>query len=138
MNQNPLNAYKSAKVMTAGQGKLIVMLYDEAVRQLGTAIEEMERPDKGLEKIHNSIVKAQTIITELMASLDFEKGGEIAQNLYGLYAFFNQQLLSINMEKNPGPLKEIKGLMTELRDAWSTIEGQSTAGSADGGVNIAG
>ncbi|QEN07124.1 flagellar export chaperone FliS [Oceanispirochaeta crateris] len=138
MNRNPLNAYHQTKVKTASQGRLIVMLYEEAVKQLDIASDEIKRPDKKLDKIHNSIVKTQDIITELMASLDFEKGGDIAQNLYNLYMFFNQQLLQANIDKTPESLVEIRRMMSELRDAWASIEGQGVSGSSPMGVNIAG
>jgi flagellar secretion chaperone FliS len=140
MNKNPLNAYRQTKVKTASQGRLIVMLYDEALKQLDIANEEMKKPQKKLDKVHNCIVKTQEVITELMASLDFEKGGDIANNLYNLYRFFNQQLLQANIDKTPDSLSEIRRMMSELRTAWASIEGQaqSTSGASPLGVNIAG
>ncbi|MDC7234331.1 MAG: flagellar export chaperone FliS [Spirochaetales bacterium] len=140
MNKNPLNAYRQTKVKTASQGRLIVMLYDEALKQLDLGIEEMNRPSRKLDKVHNYIVKTQDIITELMASLDFEKGGDIAKNLYNLYMFFNQQLLQANMDKSAQSLSEIRNMMDELRTAWASIEGQNqnAGGAAPMGVNIAG
>lgn len=138
MKNNPLNAYRQTRVKTASQGRLIVMLYEEAVKQLDIALDEMNKPRKKLDKVHNSIVKTQDIITELMASLDFEKGGDIAQNLYNLYMFFNQQLLDANMNKESSALKDIRDMMAELRDAWTSIEGQAASGQTSVGVNIAG
>ena len=140
MNRNPLNAYRQTKVKTAGQGRLIVMLYDEAVKQLDTADRELAKPEKKLDIVHNCIVKTQDIVTELMASLDFEKGGDIAQNLYNLYMFFNQQLMEANIQKKPDSLKDIRHMMAELRDAWVAIEGKTSVprDSASIGVNIAG
>jgi flagellar secretion chaperone FliS len=140
MNRNPLNAYRQTKVKTAGQGRLIVMLYDEAVKQLDYANLELEKPGKQLDLVHNCIVKTQDIITELMASLDFEKGGEIAQNLYNIYMFFNQQLMEANIRKDSEYLKEIRRMMAELRDAWAAIEGKTSLpeNSPSVGVNIAG
>ncbi len=138
MKRNPLNAYKQASVKTAGQGRLIVMLYDEVIKQLDFAKRELAGKDRKLDKVHNHIVKAQEILTELTASLDFEKGGAIASNLYGLYMFFNQQLTHANMEKNPKALGEVQELLKELRGAWAAIEGQASAGKGAVGVNIAG
>ncbi len=140
MNRNPLNAYRQTRVKTAGQGRLIVMLYDEAIKQLDHAGQELKKSESKLDTVHNCIVKTQDIITELMASLDFEKGGDIAQNLYNLYMFFNQQLMEANIQKKPENLKEIRNLMSELREAWSSIEGKAAAPekSAAMGVNIAG
>ncbi len=140
MNKNPLNAYHQTKVKTAGQGRLIVMLYDEAIKQLDKAEAEMTSPSRKLDIVHNSIVKAQDVITELMASLDFDKGGDIARNLYSLYTFFNQQLMEANIQKKPGNLKDIRNMLVELRDAWAAIEGktQQSGNGSPMGVNIAG
>lgn len=140
MNRNPLNAYRQTKVKTAGQGRLIVMLYDEAIKQLDRASQEMDQTHKKLDTVHNCIVKTQDIITELMASLDFEKGGDIAQNLYSLYMFFNQLLMEANIQKDGKNLREIRRMMAELREAWASIEGKAAApqNPASVGVNIAG
>ncbi len=139
MNKNPLNAYRQTKVKTASQGRLIVMLYDEALKQMDIAIDELGSSNRKLDNVHNSIVKAQEVITELMASLDFEKGGDIAQNLYNLYMFFNQQLLQANINKTSATLVEVRSMMEQLRSAWASIEGQTAVGGdAPMGVNIAG
>src|SRR5574344_3005080 len=83
------NAYKSTNVRTASQGHLVVLLYEEAVRQLSAASALFEQDGSvkasNIEKYNNCLQKAQAIITELQVSLDMEKGGEIAKNLMSLY-----------------------------------------------------
>ncbi len=68
---NPLNAYKETTIRTASGGKLIVMLYDEALKQIDFAVEKLNQKSKQLDKVNIALLKAQDIITELMASLDF-------------------------------------------------------------------
>ena len=140
MNSNALNVYKQTRVKTAGQAQLIIMLYDEAIKQIDTAVNEFNKQNKKLDAVNNAIIKAQDIITELMVSLDFEKGGEIAKNLFSLYMFFNQQLIDANIKKDLKPLSEIRAFLAELRGAWSTIENkvQTADPSNHVGVNIAG
>ena len=41
--------------------------------------------EKDYEKKAKAIIKAQDIINELMCSLNFEKGGEIASNLESVF-----------------------------------------------------
>jgi len=136
---NPLNAYKETKVRTAGQGKLIVMLYDEALKQIDTCLAQLEGQSRQLDSIHNSIAKAQDIITELTVSLDFERGGEIAKNLFNLYMFFNRQLMEGNVRKDPEPIRHIRTFLTQLRDAWVQIAHTQVEGApANSGVDIAG
>lgn len=134
---DPLKAYKETNIRTASQGKLIVMLYEEAIRQLDLAIQELERKTRKLDLVHNAVVKAQDIVTELMVSLDFEKGGEIAKNLLGLYLFFNRQLLEANVRKDSTMLKDVRKLLLELKDAWAQVAHVQVE-EPRSGINIAG
>lgn len=139
--QSSVNAYRQTSVKTASQGRIIVMLYDEAVRQIDLATGLLKENTRELDKVNNALVRAQDIITELMVSLDLEQGGEIAQNLLRLYLFFNDRLMEGNVKKEEAPLQEVRSLMTDLRDAWKQIENFSPDGPrplASGGVNIAG
>lgn len=140
MKTDALNSYRQTTVRTAGQSRLIVMLYDEAVKQLDMALQELDRKKKRLDYIHNCIVKTQDIVTELMVSLDFERGGDIARNLFSLYMFFNQQLVNANLRKDPELIGQIRSMLNDLRTAWSAIEGkvQAPEAAAGSGINIAG
>jgi flagellar protein FliS len=140
MNTDALNSYKQTKVRTAGQARLIIMLYDEAVKQLDLALQELDRPNRKIDYVHNSIVKTQDIVTELMVSLDFERGGEIARNLFSLYMFFNQQLVNANMKKDPELIRQVRTMIGDLRSAWVAIEGkvQTNENASGPGINIAG
>ena len=139
-NPNPLNAYRETKIKTASQGKLIIMLYDEAVKQIRVAAESLEQPRPKLDLVNNSIIRAQEMVTELMVSLDFEKGGDIAQSLFSLYMFFNRQLMESNLNKDAETLRRIGDMLDELRSAWAQVI-QKEKGSSEGvgsGINIAG
>ena len=140
MKTDPLRAYRQTRVKTASQGQLIVMLYDEGLKQLKTAENELSSNLPKLDLVHNAIVKAQDIITELMVSLDFEKGGDIAQNLFHLYMYFNQKLVDANLSKNVSNLQEVHDLMADLREAWAAIESSvpRQEHQNSGGINLAG
>ncbi|MDC7227948.1 MAG: flagellar export chaperone FliS [Spirochaetales bacterium] len=139
-NLNPLNAYRETNIKTASQGKLIIMLYEEAVRQMQIAATELGKEQTRLDTVNNAIIKAQDIITELMVSLDFDKGGEIAKNLYSLYVFFNQQLMQANVQKNAELIIPILDMVKDLKDAWAQVFAKvgNTPNGVPGGVNIAG
>ncbi|MBN2652440.1 MAG: flagellar export chaperone FliS [Spirochaetales bacterium] len=121
LQQNGLNAYRETKVKTAGQDKLIIMLYDGAIKNVKIATELLRASDVKCDKVNDAIKKAQDFITELMVSLDFEKGGDIASNLFSLYRFFNEQLLEANLKKEEGSLPEIATMLEELKSAWIQI-----------------
>jgi len=144
---NAVSTYRETKVKTASQGQLIIMLYDEAVKQLDKGLELLSL-DKGgrrnpanIEKISKAILKAEEIVTELTVSLDFEQGGEIAKNLFSLYTWFNQELLESNITQDLERLKSVRNMISDLRSAWSEIVDRAapdSVGKAVGGINIAG
>ncbi len=138
---NPLQAYRETQIKTANQGKLIIMLYDGAIKNINLAMELLDEKKKQYDRISNSIIKAQDIITELIVSLDFEKGGDIAKNLFSLYIFMNRQLLDANINKDKAPLESVKKMLSDLREAWAEVAkktGGKIAENNGGGVNIAG
>ena len=141
---NPVNAYRQTRVKTAGQGQIIVMLYDEALRRIDQAHAALDDGARSFDVVNNAIGKAQEIVTELMASLDFEQGGELAENLFSLYSFFNRQLREANLKKSKQPLEALRPLMADLRDAWHRIASTPSSGEGNnapgegGGINFAG
>jgi flagellar protein FliS len=116
---NAGNAYKSNEVMTAPKKKLVVMLYDGAVKNLKLA--KIAMADKNIEKTNDAIIKAQNILAELMSTLNFDQGGDIAKNLMALYQYMYQQTVRANIEKNADMVDEVINYLEELRDAWSRI-----------------
>jgi len=137
---SPVSAYRQTTVRTASQGKLIVMLYDEAVRQLDSAQKLLQDKSKKLDQVHNSLVKTQDILTELMVGLDLEKGGELAQNLMNIYIYLADQVKEANLKKDPVPLNQVKVFLQDLRSAWAQIAGKAAdvPEPTSVGVNIAG
>ena len=119
--QNPFNQYKETQVSTANQGKLIVMLYDGAIKFMNIAIENMD--PKTYDVVNNNIIRAADIITELLVSLNMKEGGEVSSNLFNLYMYFKKRLLQANIEKKSEILQEVIKNMTELRNAWDKISG---------------
>ncbi len=114
--------YRETSIKTSSQGKLIVLLYDKAINSIDKAVTLLESGDKRFDLVNNSIIRAQEIITELSASLDFDKGKDIASNLFSLYIYFNQQLMTANIEKDAKHIKPVLKMLQELRAAWKQIE----------------
>jgi flagellar protein FliS len=131
-NTNPYNQYKQTQITTANQGKLIVMLYDGAIKFLNIALDNLN--PKTYDIVNNNIIKAQDIITELLLSLNMEEGGEISQNLFNLYMYFKRQLLDANIKKDKEILEQIIKLLKELREAWDQISANET--KSDKNMNI--
>ena len=117
---NYQNAYKKASVNTLDQNKLIIMLYDGAIKNANFSVQYMESGE--IEKVHDSLIKTKNIVTELLATLNMEQGGEIAKNLKSLYSFMFSQLIEANMEKKSEPVLTVVELLKELRGAWVQIK----------------
>jgi flagellar protein FliS len=116
-----IETYQQAAVGTQSKGRLIVMLYDGAIKFMKLAIQEIEAGNwvaKG-----QYLSRAQDIIHELNAVLDMEGGGEIAQNLRRLYAFINRRLFQANAKKDPQMIREVISLMEDLNQSWKAITG---------------
>ena len=116
---NYQNAYKKASVNTLDQNKLIIMLYDGAIKNANFAVEYMKSGE--IEKVHDSLIKTKNIVTELLATLNMEHGGEIAKNLKSLYSYMFSLLIEANMEKKSEPVLNVIDLLKELRGAWVQI-----------------
>ena len=117
---NYQNAYKKASVNTLDQNKLIIMLYDGAIKNANFAVQHMESGE--VEKVHDSLIKTKNIVTELLATLNMDQGGEIAKNLKSLYSYMFSQLIEANMEKKSEPVLTVIDLLKELRGAWVQIK----------------
>jgi flagellar protein FliS len=122
------------------------MLYNEAIKRLDLALSLLEMNDakkdpSRIEKIGKAVMKAQEIVSELMVSLDFEQGGDIAKNLFSLYNWFNRELMEANIDQDARRISIVREHLEGLRAAWQEIVATSAAENANRevvGVNIAG
>ena len=106
--------YKQQGVLTAGPTSHVVMLYDEAIKQLklgGLSIEQ-----KDYEKTNQYFQKARRIFMELINSLDFQY--KISVDLFNLYEFFVNQTIAMNANKDNSDLERMVGIVSDLRQAW--------------------
>jgi len=116
---NGVPAYQDTAVTTQSPGRLIVMLYEGAIKFMRLAIRELEA-NNFAEKGHY-IAKAQDILNELNVILDMEAGGEIAANLRKLYVYMNRRLSEANTKSDSGIIREVITLMEELNRGWKAI-----------------
>jgi flagellar protein FliS len=112
-------AYQSSAVLTATQSQLIVMLYDGVNRFLVQAAIAMR--GQNTELAHQKLRRGELIIAHLRASLDFEQGGQIAQDLLAIYMFCTRHLNSARVARDPEKIEQVAGLLAQLRDAWAQV-----------------
>jgi flagellar secretion chaperone FliS len=111
-----LQAYKENQITTTDPGTVLLLLYQGAIDALNRAAAFMAAgamADKG-----KQILKANDIINQFIASLDFDVGGELAQNLNGLYCFMLDQILLANVHNDPKPIATVVGLLSTLKSGW--------------------
>ncbi|HKU36925.1 MAG TPA: flagellar export chaperone FliS [Polyangiales bacterium] len=127
MSKYATQAYKNVGVNTAVEGatphKLVLMLYDGLLRQLRLARAHMQKGDLGQKA--SCVSKAISIIDQgLRASLNDEKGGEIALRLRALYDYSERQLVHANARNDVAVIDEVIALFEPLRAAWHGIAGE--------------
>ncbi|MGR6546070.1 flagellar export chaperone FliS [Paenibacillus tundrae] len=115
MITSPYEKYRQSSVQTSTPEQLLIMLYDGAIRFIKTGIDGMKHQD--LEKINLNLGKAQTIVSELMSTLD--SSIEVSKGLLALYEYVNHLLSQSNIKKVPEPAEEALGYLTELRETWA-------------------
>jgi flagellar protein FliS len=122
--QDLARVYRANSILTASPGQLVLILYDGALTALDSAREAFDRPaddSRRIEIINNNLRKAQRIIAELRATLDFKAGGEFALLMDRLYEYHNRRLFEANLRKRVEPVIEVQKLLGEVRDAWAEM-----------------
>lgn len=118
--------YKKTSVETISPGKLLIMLYDGAIKNIEAAVEDIEARD--IAAAHGHIVKAQDIILELRNTLNMEY--KIAESLGRLYDFIYMELVEANIKKDGERLEQILPFLTELRETWQEAARKAGPGTA--------
>ena len=138
LSAKKLASYRSVSVDTASPGKLILMLFDGALRFLHLAEDGFRQSDVRIrqETIHNNIVKTQNILLELQRSLNVRDGGEFAVNLFRIYDFMMAQLIEANTKKNAEKIRVVIQLLGEIRGAWDEMLQQQGAPAQGAGVSL--
>jgi flagellar secretion chaperone FliS len=111
-------AYQQQSIMTAPPERLVVMLYDGAIRfffQAAAALREDARATA-----FDRLDRGEAIVDHLLATLDMS-AGEIAERLQGIYVFCKRLLLEARLERDAGKVDLVRGYLSDLREAWAQI-----------------
>jgi flagellar protein FliS len=116
-------AYRSidleSAVASASAHELISLLFKELNKSLLAAEYQFEQGN--LQEMRNHVTKASRVLAGLQGSLDFEKGGEIANNLASLYGFAIRQLFRSTAAGDVDNVTSVKGLIAPIAEAWESI-----------------
>lgn len=113
------NAYRESAVLTASPVQLVVMLYDGANRFLRQSIALYDQGEPA--KAGEPLGRAHAIVEELLATLDLERGGDLASRLQGIYVYVLKQMTAARFERSPEKLHEVVSLLADLRESWAEL-----------------
>ncbi|SEN64984.1 flagellar export chaperone FliS [Paenibacillus sp. OV219] len=119
----PHQAYQRNSVQTASPAALIFMLYDGAIRFTKAGIEGIK--SRKYDVANTNLKKAQSIVHELIASLNFDY--PISKNLAQVYEYLLHQLIQANMKKDANHAEEVLAHLEGLRDTWKQVAGKTGA-----------
>ncbi len=118
-----LNSYTEVAVHSgvgaASPHRLIQMLLQAALDKIATARGYMAQGI--IDKKAQHIISAVAIVEGLRVSLDMEKGGEIAENLFSLYDYMELRLTEANARNDVAILDEMINLIKPIKEAWDVI-----------------
>ncbi len=115
-------AYAATEAFTgvnaSDPGQLIVLVYQRVFDHLNMGKKALEDGDYGIE----SFTKAHDLIQQgLLACLDYETGGEVAQSLGAVYEWSLRELIAARSAKSAERIQEIIDVLTPLYEAWSAL-----------------
>ncbi len=111
--------YRDTEILTADPGRLILLLYNGALSFLRHGKECLEKKD--YKEKGRLLMKAHAIVSELLQSLNYEQGGDIAKRLKSIYIYLLKRILDADMKQDTSAIDEVAFLLSELREAWETI-----------------
>ncbi|RMG44894.1 MAG: flagellar export chaperone FliS [Candidatus Dadabacteria bacterium] len=117
--KNAHSAYQTVQITTTDRGRLLLMMYEGAIKFLRQANAGLEEND--IAKFCRFLSKAQAIIAELMNTLDFEKGGSIARDLDRLYDFMLFYLTEANLHRDSKRINKVIALIDTIYSAYKEI-----------------
>jgi flagellar protein FliS len=112
---NIRDRYLQDTIKTASPAKLLVMLYDRLILDLGQGEQAFRDGDRELGS--EKVLHAQEIVIELRSTLNVE-AWDGAPGLAGLYGFVLTELIGANIKRDPDRVASCRNLLEPLRDAW--------------------
>ena len=121
-----LNAYKNANreavVESDDPQALIMLLLDELLRAMRGYVSGISKDDSKEMRKNDQFTRSLTMLYGLQSCLNFDEGGEIAENLFRLYEYARVQLLHASQTGEIDGTQVAISSISEIREAWSSME----------------
>ena len=136
MNHAAADMYRTQDVLTASPARLVAKLYARAIQSLHEAVRAIEAGD--IEGRWRANQRAIEIVDHLLATLDDDRGGEVAENLKRLYLFILCHLAKVDVHNDAKAAHDVIALLQPLHDSWRKLaegHGDEAAGPDTGAVS---
>lgn len=110
------------EILSASPERLVVLLFDGLVIHLHRVKLSIDNNDVALRTA--SLSKARAIVSELLGTLDFEKGGKIAKDLGSLYSFLLGEMAEVGLHRDARKVERLKDIAEELRAGFTGAANQ--------------
>ena len=124
MDMKGFQQYKEQSINTMTQGELLLLLYDELYKRLSLAEIMLDRQEYPV--FENDEDRSVAIIEYLDATLDRQY--PISKNLTQLYEYFTYELGRVKIGRRKEVLTPVKGMVSELRDAFRQAQKSGDSG----------
>jgi flagellar protein FliS len=117
---NPFNAksvYRETEIQGATPLQLVVALYDAILQDLRAAMAAQKHND--IEERTKQVNHCLLTVAQLQGRLDFERGGEVAQNLDRFYSLVRGKLLEASIKASADAFAAIADMVATVRSAWN-------------------
>lgn len=109
----------TSEVLDADPHRLIQLLMEAALTRMSQAKGAIERNDMPTKA--NLLGRVTEILGTLQASLNFQQGGDVANNLERLYEYMTRRLLEATSRNDVAMIDEVMGLLLEVKQGWDGI-----------------
>lgn len=112
-------AVKQQAAQYATPHQLILLLFNGAIESLSVASGAIDQKDIELRGKH--ISRAVTIVNGLRDTLDLDKGGEVADNLFSLYSYMAREIFNAGYHNDKETLDNVAQMLKDIRGSWEQI-----------------
>ena len=117
--------YREAEVLSASPAQLVVIVFEHLLVNLRRARLQTADADGGPRS--DSLERARAALTELLVTLDHQKGGELAARLESIYSFMLGELATLGVKPSVPKLDAIIALAGELHEAFAQVATTTSA-----------
>jgi flagellar protein FliS len=113
------NKYRETEILSAAPERLLIITFDGLIAAMTRA--RVAAVASRADILLPALEKSRDILGELLASLDFARGGAIARQLSSIYVFQLGQLQTMGIAPDVRMLERLTAQIRELRDAFAEI-----------------